>query len=264
MAGLRCYLTAAQLRAESPPLGDDGATFFFAADTGFIYTFDYTATSADNGTTILAPTKPPTTRGRYVTSTTLSGDFAEVRAALAAATSAVDFNAQKITGVADPAAAQDAATKAYVDSLAPVPTTRTLTATSPITGGGTLAADRAFAFDDTGFVKVVSIPITSAATAASTLVLSTSMIVLRVRVKITGVAFTASTTLNVGHTGHTTDYAAASGDPILSDLSLLGTNGLYDVEQRTAVGFALPVLCSVGGASVGTGVVQVMFVVPYT
>jgi phage-related tail fiber protein len=42
--------------------------------------------------------------------------FARVQTALAAASSAVAFNAQRLTGVADPTAAQDVATKAYVDA----------------------------------------------------------------------------------------------------------------------------------------------------
>jgi hypothetical protein len=44
--------------------------------------------------------------------------FARVQTALAAASSAVSINAQRLTSVADPTAAQDAATKAYVDALA--------------------------------------------------------------------------------------------------------------------------------------------------
>jgi hypothetical protein len=45
-------------------------------------------------------------------------DFANVSAALAAASASVSLNAQRLTSVADPSSAQDAATKAYVDALA--------------------------------------------------------------------------------------------------------------------------------------------------
>jgi hypothetical protein len=44
--------------------------------------------------------------------------FARVQTALGVASSAVSINAQRLTSVADPTAAQDAATKAYVDALA--------------------------------------------------------------------------------------------------------------------------------------------------
>jgi hypothetical protein len=44
--------------------------------------------------------------------------FSAVQTALGAASSAVGVNSQKITGLADPTAAQDAATKAYVDATA--------------------------------------------------------------------------------------------------------------------------------------------------
>lgn len=44
--------------------------------------------------------------------------FDEVRDALATADSDVDFNAQEITGVADPTTAQSVATRAYVDANA--------------------------------------------------------------------------------------------------------------------------------------------------
>ena len=44
--------------------------------------------------------------------------FARVQTALAAASSAVALNAQRLSGVADPSSPQDAATKAYVDAVA--------------------------------------------------------------------------------------------------------------------------------------------------
>ena len=43
--------------------------------------------------------------------------FAAVKTALTAASSSVGFNAQRLTGVADPSSAQDAATKNYVDAV---------------------------------------------------------------------------------------------------------------------------------------------------
>jgi hypothetical protein len=45
-------------------------------------------------------------------------DFAAVKAALALADSAIDFNGQKLTGLADPDDPQDAATKAYAQTVA--------------------------------------------------------------------------------------------------------------------------------------------------
>lgn len=51
------------------------------------------------------------------TGATVTND-ATVRAALAAATADIAVNAHKITGLADPTAAQDATTKAYVDAIA--------------------------------------------------------------------------------------------------------------------------------------------------
>jgi hypothetical protein len=44
--------------------------------------------------------------------------FARVQTALGLASSAVGFNAQRLTGVADPSSPQDVATKAYTDALA--------------------------------------------------------------------------------------------------------------------------------------------------
>lgn len=58
-----------------------------------------------------------------------SVSFAAVKAALAAANSAVGFNTQKLSGVATPTASTDAATKGYVDALE-IFFTRTCTITS--------------------------------------------------------------------------------------------------------------------------------------
>jgi hypothetical protein len=66
-------------------------------------------TTAANGTGT-APAKDDHVHGFAPSNFALS--------AFAVPTSAVAFNAQKITGLADPTAAQDAATKAYVDSTA--------------------------------------------------------------------------------------------------------------------------------------------------
>jgi len=59
-----------------------------------------------------------TTQQRSIaaTSTSMRVTFATVKAALAAASSAVDFNGQKITGLAEPTVDTDAATKYYVDN----------------------------------------------------------------------------------------------------------------------------------------------------
>ncbi len=79
--------------------------------------------------------------------------FARVQTALAAASSAVSINAQRLTSVADPSSAQDAATKAYVDAVAQgldakasvrlVATTNVATLSGAVTiDGVTTAADR--------------------------------------------------------------------------------------------------------------------------
>lgn len=70
--------------------------------------------------------------------------FAHVQSALSGATSSVALNSQKLSGVADPTLAQDAATKNYVDTQAAgeVPAARTITAGTGLTGGGDLSANR--------------------------------------------------------------------------------------------------------------------------
>jgi hypothetical protein len=80
--------------------------------------------------------------------------FARVQTALGVASSAVGFNAQKLSSVADPTAAQDAATKAYVDAIAQgldiktscrlVSTSNvaTLSGSQTIDGSATSAGDR--------------------------------------------------------------------------------------------------------------------------
>jgi hypothetical protein len=57
--------------------------------------------------------------------------FTAVAAALAAATGSVAFNAQKLTGVADPVSAQDGATKNYVDGSTVAHAASTTAATAP-------------------------------------------------------------------------------------------------------------------------------------
>lgn len=67
--------------------------------------------------------------------------FGRVQTALASAASSVGFNAQRITGVADPTAAQDVATKNYVDASVWKEPVRACTFGSSITLSGTQTID---------------------------------------------------------------------------------------------------------------------------
>lgn len=93
--------------------------------------------------------------------------FTVVQTALAAATSAVSFNSQKLTNVANPTSAQDAATKNYVDTLdalvvhkagtETVSGAKTFSSSVTLTGGATLGANLAGGgFKGTGFAQGTS------------------------------------------------------------------------------------------------------------
>jgi hypothetical protein len=66
-----------------------------------------------------------TEAAKYVLTLTAGVTFAAVKAALAAANSAIDVASQKITGLGTPTASTDAATKAYVDAVSTALTTLT-------------------------------------------------------------------------------------------------------------------------------------------
>lgn len=108
-----------------------------------------TAAPSNIGTANAAGTATSSVRSDHVHAL----PFATVQTVLAGATSAIAVNAQKITGLADPTAAQDAATKAYVDatsqgldvkaSVRAISTTNiTLSAPQTIDGVSVIAGDR--------------------------------------------------------------------------------------------------------------------------
>ena len=82
----------------------------------------------------------------------------------AAAAADVDLGANKLTDVADPTAAQDAATKAYVDTEITNGTATNVSGTVAVVNGGTGATTAALARNNLGlYTGVYSIAVTSAA-----------------------------------------------------------------------------------------------------
>ena len=79
---------------------------------------------ASDGLTVATPVDVSTANAAGIEASFSRSDhvhrlpFSVAQSVLGAATGAVGFNAQKLTGVADPTQAQDAATKAYVDAVA--------------------------------------------------------------------------------------------------------------------------------------------------
>lgn len=151
------YITGNQSITLSGDASGTGATAITVtlASVGTAGTYTKVTTDAKgrvtSGTT-LAATDIPT-----LTSAKISDFDTQVRTSrldqMAAPTAAVAFNAQRITGVADPISAQDAATKNYVDSVAQglevkqstrVATTAniTLSGTQTIDGVAVVAGDR--------------------------------------------------------------------------------------------------------------------------
>lgn len=151
------YITGNQSITLSGDASGTGATAITVtlASVGTAGTYTKVTTDAKgrvtSGTT-LAATDIPT-----LTASKISDFDTQVRTSrldqMAAPTAAVAFNAQRITGVADPISAQDAATKNYVDSVAQglevkqstrVATTAniTLSGTQTIDGVAVVAGDR--------------------------------------------------------------------------------------------------------------------------
>lgn len=151
------YLTGNQTITVSGDASGSGTTSIALtlADTGTAGTYTKVTTDAKgrvtSGTT-LATTDIPT-----LTASKISDFDTQVRTTrldqLAAPTADVALNSQKITGLADPTSAQDAATKAYVDGVAQgldakasvkVATTSNITLSGPqtIDGIALIAGDR--------------------------------------------------------------------------------------------------------------------------
>lgn len=137
-----------------------------------------------------------------------------------------------------------------------------LTATAPAAGSASTLSKSDHDHGVQGLQAVIDFALGHSGNATSTTALTTSHVVYRVRIKVT-TQFSAGATLDIGQTGHTTDFGDHTTDTILADLSQIPAGGTYDIEQRTAVAAALPILATLGGSpAAGAGFITVFASVP--
>lgn len=213
-----------------------------------------TATSAEVPSTRLINTTAPLTGG---------GDLSADR------TIAITLATPSVSVQSDAGSASGGSATSVLRSdaglLATTATPIALSATAPSRGTSTSLARADHDHGVQGLLQTLAFTIGTTATASSTTALTTSHRVLGVFVKIT-TGYSAGATLDVGQSGHTTDYInhAAAGVPAaFADLSKASVGDVLIVWGDAAVAAAAAVLASIGGSpSTGAARVTVLYTEP--